>query len=197
MTKTSAYRKYTVSVRDSALDNYYATIPKDWELLGPDNEALKTANPKFGKEFGYDLNCPNCACAYEMRKRGYDVIARPYVSGGSHYLNKYPEEAWEDAVVIECSGKDDIIKAMSEVDGNARFEVAFIRKHGGGHVIVAEKENGVVHFLDVQSGQEIDGSCLDKSNIDSVKCFRIDNLDISQRGTTACEKGDQNEKSII
>ena len=138
------------------------------------------------------MNCPNCVCAYEMRKRGYDVVARPYVSGGSHYLNMHPEGAWEGAVIIECSGKDDIIKLITEIDGDARFEVAYMRNRGGGHVIVAEKENGIVHFLDVQSGNEIDGSCLDKNNISSIECFRIDNLDISQRGVTACEKGDRN-----
>ncbi len=190
LAKSSAYKKYSTSVRNKNPDRYYATIPKDWTVIESDNAALKNTNPKFGKEFGYDLNCPNCVCAYEMRKRGYDVVARPYVSGGSHYLNKHPEKAWEDAVVIECSGKDDIIKALKEVDGDTRFAVAFMRRRGGGHVIVAEKENGVVHFLDVQSGQKIDGSCLDKGNIVSVQYFRIDNLNISQRGTTSCEKGD-------
>lgn len=85
-----------------------------------------------------------------MRKRGYDVVARPYVSGGSHYLNMHPESAWEGAVIIECSSKDDIIKLITEIDGR----------------------------------------CLDKNNINSIKCFRIDILEISQRGVTACEKGD-------
>lgn len=189
LVKTSAYKKYNTSVRYGNPSGYYATIPKNWKVIKSDKAALKNANPKFKKEYGYDLNCPNCVCAYEMRKRGYDVVARPYISGGSHYLNMHPEDAWEDAIIVECSGKNDIIKALEKVDGDARFEVAFMRKRGGGHVIVAEKENGVVHFLDVQSGQEIDGSCLDKKNIDSIQYFRIDNLNISQRGVTACEKG--------
>ena len=194
LTKTSAYKKYSTSIRYDNPDGYYASIPKNWKAISSDNNALKNSNPKFGTEFGYNLNCPNCVCAYEMRKRGYDVVAQPYVSGGSHYLNMHPESAWEGAVIIECSGKNDIIKLLEEIDGDARFEVAFMRNRGGGHVIVAEKENGAVRFLDVQSGQEIDGSCLDKKNIISIECFRIDNLNISQRGVTACQKGDTNGK---
>lgn len=189
LSKTSAYNKYSTSVRYKKPNGYYATIPQNWKVIKSDNAALKNTNPRFKKEYGYDLNCPNCVCAYEMRKRGYDVIARPYVSGGSHHLNMHPEDAWENAILVECFGKNDIIKALEEIDGDARFEVAFMRKRGGGHVIVAEKENGVVRFLDVQSGQEIDGSCLDKKNVDSIYYFRIDNLNVSQRGVTACEKG--------
>lgn len=188
--KTSAYKKYSTSIRYNNPNAYYASIPKNWKIIDSDNNALKNANPKFGAESGYDLNCPNCACAYEMRKRGYDVIARPYVSGGSHYLNRHPESAWEEAVIVECSGKNDIIKLLTETEDDARFEIAYMRNRGGGHVIVAEKENGYIRFLDVQSGNEIDGSCLDKKNINSIKCFRIDNLEVSQRGVTACEKGD-------
>lgn len=188
--KTSAYKKCSTSIRYNNPNGYYASIPKNWKIIDSDNNALKNTNPKFRTESGYDLNCPNCACAYEMRKRGYDVIARPYVSGGSHYLNMHPESAWEEAVIIECSGKNDIIKLLTETENDARFEVAYMRNHGGGHVIIAEKENGYIHFLDVQSGNEIDGSCLDKKNINSIKCFRIDNLEVSQHGVTACEKGD-------
>lgn len=188
--KTSAYKKCSTSIRYNNPNGYYASIPKNWKIIDSDNSALKNTNPKFRTESGYDLNCPNCACAYEMRKRGYDVIARTYVSGGSHYLNMHPESAWEEAVIIECSGKNDIIKLLTETENDARFEVAYMRNHGGGHVIIAEKENGYIHFLDVQSGNEIDGSCLDKKNINSIKCFRIDNLEVSQHGVTACEKGD-------
>ena len=51
------------------------------------------------------MNCPNCVCAYEMRKRGYDVVARPYVSGGSHYLNMHPEGAWEVQLLLNVLEK--------------------------------------------------------------------------------------------
>ena len=190
LAKTSAYKKYSTSIRYKNPDKYYATIPRNWTIIESDNKALKNSNPKFKKEFGYDLNCPNCVCAYEMRKRGYNVVARPYVSGGSHYLNKYPEEAWEGAIPVECSGKDDIIKLLEEVNGDARFEVVYMRKRGAGHVIVVEKENDVIRFLDPQCGKELDGNYLNNKNIDSIVCFRIDNLNIAQRGITACEKGD-------
>lgn len=189
LAKTSAYKRHATSIRKNNPTGYYSKIPKTWKVIKSDNEALRNTNPKFKREIGYDLNCPNCACAYEMRKRGYDVVARPYVSGGSHYLNQHPESAWENAIVIECSGKSDIIKALEEIEEDARFEVMYMRNRGGGHVIIAEKECGNIRFLDVQSGIEIDGSCLDKKNISSVHYFRIDNLEISQRGITACDRG--------
>ena len=190
LSKTSVYKMHSRAIRNSNPSGYYATIPKTWECGKSDNNALKNTNPNFNKEFGYNLNCANCAVAYEMRKRGYNVVARPYVSGGSHHLVYYPQDAWEDADILECSSKNDIINIINKVKEDARFEVTYMRKYGGGHVIVAEKENGKIHFLDVQSGQEIDGSILDKSNISSINCFRIDKLAISQRGTTACERGD-------
>lgn len=192
--KTEAYKRYTTTIKQNNSTGYYSKMPKNWKVIESDDEALKNTNPKFRREEGYDLNCPNCACAYEMRKRGYDVVARPYVSGGSHRLNRNPESAWENAIVIECSGKNDIIKALQEVDGNVRLEVMYMRNRGGGHVIIAEKEDENIRFLDVQSGTEINGSCLDSKNITSVHYFRIDNLNISQRGITACERGDWNGK---
>ena len=38
---------------------------------------LAAVNPKYGTGKGYNHNCGNCVAAYELRRRGIDVEARP------------------------------------------------------------------------------------------------------------------------
>jgi len=39
--------------------------------------AVKGANPKFQRGTPYSANCQRCVQAYEFRRRGYDVVAKP------------------------------------------------------------------------------------------------------------------------
>lgn len=166
--------------------SYEGGIPKGWRTIDitMDN-AVKNSNPKYGTSIEYSKNCPNCACAYEMRKRGYDVVARPYTSGGSHCLNKNPWEAWEGADVQTITNKSDLFAYTQEYTNGSRFEIAIERCDNSGHIIVGEILNGELKLYDPQSGKEVID--IDFEDINNVKLWKINELDLSDRGISACE----------
>lgn len=63
----------------------------------------------MSKNGAYKSNSTNCVSAYEMRKRGYNVTARP--STKYHHSSRHPEEVWIDLDIKTASGSglDDII----------------------------------------------------------------------------------------
>ena len=86
---------------------------------------------------------------------------------------------------------DDILNAMAQFPEGARIEIAITWKDkSNGHVFVAEKKNGEVNFYDVQSGEKISQKVFEKVQSDETRFWRIDNLDPSDRGITACEAGE-------
>ena len=169
--------------------NNYEGIPKNWKKIGILDDSLRAVNPHYSMGQEYRTNCTNCVSAYEMRKRGYDVIAKP--TGKTHYLEYHPESAWKDAQIFTTfgSGKTDILKEFEKWPEGARAEIAVIWKVSGGHVFVAEKTNGAVRFYDVQSGKEYAESVFEKVRDGETKFWRIDNIEPSDRGITACEVG--------
>ena len=40
-------------------------------------DAVKGANPNYSRGSAYGVNCQRCVQAYEFRRRGYDVVAKP------------------------------------------------------------------------------------------------------------------------
>lgn len=55
---------------------------------------------------------------------------------------------------------------------------------------VAEKVNGKIRFYDVQSGEKISSKIFSYVEDDKTLFWRIDDLEPSDRGITACEVGD-------
>lgn len=173
-------------------EKVYEGIPKSWKRIDGDDDSLRSVNPNYtSKNESYKTNCTNCVSAYEMRKRGYNVTARPATK--NHYLSRHPEEAWIDPSVKTASGSglDDIISTVGNWPENARAEIAVTWKGSSkGHVFVAEKENGKIRFYDVQSGEKISSKIFSYVEEGKTIFWRIDNLEPSDRGITACEAGD-------
>ncbi len=166
---------------------YHGGIPKNWKTIDTSkDDAVKNANPNY-KPFdsAYNRNCPNCACAYELRKRGYDVVAKPYVDGGSHHLNKKPWDAWKDASVKTVKSNKDMLDLTQQHEDGARYGVAIKYSDGTAHVLVAEKSGGKLHIYDAQSGKSLEG--IDFDDVDDVKLWQTNNLELSDRGKTSCE----------
>lgn len=69
------------------------------EINHPSNEK--------GNEAGRHYNCPNCATAFEMQERGYDVIARP-AKNGSNVGDI--ESNFENGKLRSVSGQIDLSK---------------------------------------------------------------------------------------
>lgn len=171
------------------LEEYYKGMPKTWKKLVAKDDSLKSVNPHYSPmKREYKENCTNCVSAYEMRKRGYDVIAK--AAGKNHHLQRYPEDAWKNPQIIRTfgSGLDEILKTFENWPDNARAEIAVVWKYSReGHVFVGEKSNGAVAFYDVQSGVKYSENVFEKVTDGKTKFWRIDNLEPSDRGITACE----------
>ena len=170
----------------------YEGIPRSWKKIEGPDDSLRAVNPNYSsRDKAYATNCTNCVPAYEMRKRGYNVTARPTTK--NHYLSRHPEEAWIDAKVKNTSGNglDDIIDTIGKWPDGARAEVAITWKGSrNGHVIVAENVNGKIRFYDVQSGEKISSKLFSYVEEGKTTFWRIDNLELSDRGITACKAGD-------
>jgi hypothetical protein len=169
---------------------YEGGIPKNWKTIDvKEDNALQNTNPKFGTDIGYSKNCPNCACAYEMRRRGYDVTARPYVKGGSHYLNDKPWEAWEgldkSKDVKKITDESSLFEFAQGKGNGARFGIAIEYADRSGHVIVGEVVDNILELYDPQTGKKFNG--IDFNDINSVQLWQTNELKLSDRGITACE----------
>ena len=161
-------------------------IPKDWKMIDiTQDDAVLNSNPNRGKQ-GYDKNCPNCACAYELRKRGIDVVARPYVHGGSHYLNTKPWEAWLNTEPHEVYTQSELLQYVQTFEEGSRFGIAYSHKKTGGHVIVGEYKDNKLILQDPQKGIQI--VKLDFDSIYGVKLWHTNGRELSDRGRTSCER---------
>ena len=53
------------------------------------DKAILGANPGFGTDRSYGVNCTHCVATYELRRRGYDVTAAPLPSGNGRVASDY------------------------------------------------------------------------------------------------------------
>lgn len=169
----------------------YLGIPKKWKTIDTEqDDPLKKSNPKYSiRKREYAENCYNCVCAYEMRKRGYDVIAKPATS--NRHLSKNPFDAWKDPVIKSANGHDDIVADMKKWPDGSRAEIAVTWKgSSSGHVFIAEKRNEKVYYYDPQNGGTYTESIFKQTKQSETKYCRIDNLEPSDRGITACKGGE-------
>lgn len=131
-------------------------VPSEWESIEGEHNLETDAervNPNYNPEKNgeWENNCQSCAPAYEMRRRGYDVEAKPFTQE-NEYLSYRPEDAWDnpDIQMTEGNGKADIERKMQEWGDGSRAEVIVYWKEGGGHAFSAEQVDGQTKFVDPQ-----------------------------------------------
>lgn len=146
--------------------------------------AAKAVNPGYATgRWGYTHNCQRCVPTYEMRRRGYDVVARPAPADEesdvvlARWRSVFRGARWE-----KCpgNGRDRVLELMEEWGEGSRAEV-YVKWAGRGsaHVFVAEKTRTGVVFLDPQSGRISAGNSFERAEPGSVMVARIDNLEPS------------------
>lgn len=140
--------------------------PKTHEQLV--NDVIPGINPGFPKTPGTSMNCRRCTFAYEMRRRGYDVMAtkslmatgqdmsgvvratspnatnksvREQSSGGSLWgRNTIPTTVNGKQMTPEGKSQS-IFDALASQPNGARGELAFSWSIGGGHSVAYEIVN--------------------------------------------------------
>lgn len=117
-----------------------------------------TCNPNFVTgRWGYTQNCQRCVQAYEFRRRGYNVIAteRPIKDNAIVWGCECFTDANGNPVKFVFEQTPSMIKRVLDSAPDGSRYTIYVQWEGwgnGAHVFVAEKENGVVHYIDPQIG---------------------------------------------
>ncbi len=164
-------------------EKLYAGVPKEWDNSGYPLVSLKAINPTGNME-----NCANCITAYEMRQRGFKVIANEILN---KTLMREPWKAWKNTEVIEEYSKDDIISLAKAIHGNCRYGLAFTYDEQRGHCVVLEKYQDMLSIIDAQSGERynVEEYSMPEYNIKAWKTMENGELaELSEIGGRACKK---------
>ena len=187
---------HTIPVSGGRTDTKYRMLQKP-DISSPDalnrsiDDNVRSTNPgyKHGGP-GYKQNCQRCVATYEMRRRGYDVIARPAtVDSGGKLSAKDPlyrswNQVFRDTHLAPCFGTDGgkamALRQMQQWESGAVAMVAVQWKSGGAHVFIAQNVNGNIRFIDPQTGNL---DCIEhftKARNGATMIARIDNLEATE-----------------
>ena len=148
-------------------------------------ENITATNPNYSSGIAFQQNCQKCVPAYEMRMRGYDVVARPtFDLDTDSFAKDYWDKVFENAEIEENftgTGKEYIVTRMKKYGEGARAEVYVVWESGGSHVFVAENRNGEIHFSDPQTGELDVEYYFDYVKEGLTKFFRTDNLEVNEK----------------
>lgn len=152
----------------------------------PVMEALAGANPFYngGTQGDFSANCQRAVVAYEMRRRGYDVMALPTYAG-----DRMPSAGnWEK---VFNGAKRINVGASSPQKVQANLE-AHMKSFGNGsrgiigipgHVFNVENVGGKIRYVDAQTNTVYNSkgvfSRLGKRGSQSVTLIRTDKLGIN------------------
>ena len=186
----------------------YEGYPRSWNRLSevtPDR-VLEGCNPNWnpnmsryltGTTDDYSTNCTNCVVAYDLRTRGMDVTANSTGACGALMTDMF--SAWIGGTPINTDGDPyscilDYFERNSEcrrvaVGANRPRSVFY---ESSGHAFLMERRDDGVVLVDAQSERiyNRNESIVDyflQYDSSSVMFMRIDDLDISDRGISACK----------
>lgn len=114
---------------------------------------LKAVNPDYVDltDMSARVNCTMCSTAYELRRRGYDVVAQKSTQG------RKPKDAaaWfgiPEKDIPKFKTRDEFAAALAkEPDGARGLTFSAYGNFGAHHCMIWEKKNGVVTISDGQN----------------------------------------------
>ena len=166
-------------------------------------KALEGANPFYsgGAQGDFSQNCQRAVVAYEMRRRGYDVIAQPTFPG-----DDLPRgNKWAGAF---RHGKEVKVGASTPQKTQANLE-AEMKSYGSGsrgivkipgHVFNVENVNGKIRYIDAQTN-----TIYNSNNVfsrvgkrsSSITLMRTDNLRLSDRAKKSVTPTTDTVRTIV
>jgi len=157
------------------------------------SRAINRTNPHYGEGPEYKKNCTHSVIAYEMRRRGYEVIASPAIldeqerispkdtlANGFGYVKAF--EGAINELCVKTNDKQQVIDRMTSWGDGARAIVRIVWKdheNEPGHVFIAEQINGKTYFLDPQSGASNCEGYFTKSRKGATMIMRVDNCRVT------------------
>ena len=166
------------------------------KLLGglddlPDSKTanLIATNPRFADGEAYQTNCVHCTASYEMRERGLDVTASPLPDsmlpdgGRSPYdtLSQFTDSAGNPRYFSSAPDPDAVTAAIkADWPDGARGWCTVQWDGGGGHIFSVEKHDGLVVYVDPQTGGAFDPADFDFVDPNRpIAYVRVDDLDMT------------------
>lgn len=141
---------------------------------------LGEINPHYRSEKNWQINCADCSLAYELRRRGYDVMADDNDDDYSKWAQNgnvtsvFPDAKSDYYDLTDASDYQEATdKLCSDMEKNypdgARGVMSITwAGNNGSHEIAWEMVDGEPYFIDAQSGSVMSGSEFSKymANID-------------------------------
>ena len=142
---------------------------------------LAAVNPYFNNGTVWKNNCQRCCPTYEMRRRGYDVTAKPYGTPKDPayigWRDIFKGADWKKVGASRTIACKDNVEAMMKSWGDgARGEVYVQWKAGSAHVFMAENHGGVISYIDPQSNSTDVVRYFDRIKPSKTEICRIDQL---------------------
>lgn len=153
--------------------------------------AAEKANPNFKNGgVGYHKNYQRCIAVFEMRKRGYGVIAKPKLTSANEDGIYSSQDCFINPVSIGRRGgisqpilnREQLKERLKELGDGARAAICWTRPGDGrqGHTIACEIMNGEIFFVDPQTGRHGD-RVLGEANEDGYSFFQMNHLEFDEQ----------------
>ena len=153
-------------------------------------------NPNFSQKKGYEVNCQTCTVTHLLRRRGFDVEAKPNINGSAYTEMGKQGVTWEERFLNKDGTKPNYdytynwqvrkgYKVMNlnrlqeyfseKLNEDGIYEIYCAWKRGAAHVFCAEVKGGKVKMFDPQTGSEDASSYAKSMKASCVGVIRIDN----------------------
>ena len=146
-------------------------------------------------------NCVNCTIAYEMRERGYAVVAGDV----NKKLRDDPFCGWVNPNVQKVKTNDpysEIVNSAKQWGAGSRGQITVLYKERRGiyststkrqgHSFNIKNVDGNIQFVDSQKGKIYNENEIKKifsiCEKNDIKYAQVDKLDVNDRGSHACKK---------
>ena len=184
--ENSENKVLTNDAENSKLDNEHFGFAR---IEGEHTRQADTAavNPKYEAGEEYQNNCGDCAIANELRRRGFDVEARP--ADGmplSEWGQVFENFEWKRFSGATKQTVGPALKREIESWGEGARGVVFVKwdwkgEDESGHYFSAEVSGGKAKFADSQKGLDNVASYLGEIRTKKLRFARLDNLNATDK----------------
>ena len=191
----------------------------DKEILkgvNPGNAALFGEKRNFKIFTGGDTNCQVCTATYDIRKRGFDVKAKPFKKGFSTnelYKELYSNYDYNKTKrlyfkkghsIFNNNTSNDMIKQINKAcfwyPNGARGNITntWVGLKPSGHSMIWEKQHGKIIFKDAQTNQIYKNfNDILRASKGSISITRTDDLKINPNAVKKYMFVDNNTKILV
>ena len=189
---TTPYIRHTIaSKKEKAAEEWRSNAPLDKKTglhLKTENltekEDAQRINPGF-KNMYRDTknNCTMCSAAYDLRRRGYDVVAQKSPTGyePENSFEKWYKGAKQKRIKIDPYAHMQVENMLSKEPEGSRGALVLYSSFGGGHAVAYEITDGKINVIDGQCGKTYDVTNVDRlaqwGGLSHVGYYRLDNLE--------------------